>query len=259
MVRAHAAWTRTKELLNLLYRSVRPDVVVTVNSLLTRFFFRFRFFFRWTRSRLRMSRCNRTGSRLRARCRLPRRWLYMSRRGRMRSRLLTSRGRLTRLSGGPSLFRLRCLVLSGLVLTGARRSCLVLGGLILARRSCLALSGSILARTSCGGLARGGLVLARAVCGCLVFSGFVLARAVCSCLVFSGFVLARASCGGLARGGLILARAVCSRLVCGGLILARAVCSCLVLGGLMLTRARFGCLVLVCFTLACFARRSLVR
>src|SRR5580692_4803629 len=221
MVRAHAAWTRTKELLNLLYRSVRPDVVVTVNSLLTRFFFRFRFFFRWTRSRLRMSRCNRTGSRLRARrgfrpgcCRLPRRWLYMSRRGRMRSRLLTSRGRLTRLSGGPSLFRLRCLVLSGLVLTRARRSCLVLGGLILARRSCLALSGSILARTSCGGLARGGLVLARAVCGCLVFSGFVLARA---------------GCGGL------------------------------VLGGLMLTRARFGCLVLGCFTLAWFARRSLVR
>src|SRR5580692_3820584 len=238
MVRAHAAWTRTKELLNLLYRSVRPDVVVTVNSLLTRFFFRFRFFFRWTRSRLRMSRCNRTGSRLRARrgfrpgcCRLPRRWLYMSRRGRMRSRLLTSRGRLTRLSGGPSLFRLRCLVLSGLVLARARRSCLVCGGLILtrARFGCLVFSGFILARASCGGLARGGLILARAVCGCLVCVGLILARAVCGCLVFSGFIL------------------------------ARAVCSCLVLGGLMLTRARFGCLVLVCFTLACFARRSLVR
>ncbi|MFZ0543361.1 MAG: hypothetical protein WAL96_18180, partial [Candidatus Sulfotelmatobacter sp.] len=57
--------TRTKELLDLLYRSVQPHVVVTVASLLARLFFRFGLFFRWARSRLRMGCCDRTGGRLR--------------------------------------------------------------------------------------------------------------------------------------------------------------------------------------------------
>ena len=174
----------------------------SVNSLLTRLSFRFGLFFCWTWSRLRMSCCDRMGSRLRPRrsfspgcCRLPRRGPRVSCGGRMRSRLLTSCSGLAGLSGRSSLFRSRCLVRGCLVLSRACCSCLVFGRLVLVCTGCrgLGLCGFILRSPGLGCL-----VLAGAGCsfilGRLVFCGLVFGAALFSAALFSVALFSAAFC-----------------------------------------------------------------
>src|ERR1700683_179437 len=263
MVRECTEWTRTQSVSRLSYRPQRSDVVVTVNSLLTRLLFRFGLFFRWS-SRLRVSGCDRTGSRLRTRrglrpgcCRLPRRRLRMRCCGRMRSRLRASCGRLTGLCSSRTSFRLRLSGLTGsrLVLSGLALGCLIRSRLILARArfsclvfSCLVLGGFVLSGLVLGCFIRSRLIFSRTCCSCLILSGlirsrFIFCRACCSRLVFGRFVFS-----GLALGCLIRSRLIFSRTRCRCLVFSRPVFSglalgCLVRGRFIRGRTRCRCLV----------------
>ncbi len=156
---------------------------------------------RWTRSRLRMSRCRRMRRALLMRCGLSARssgWtrsrLRMSRSGRMGSRLFASRSRFTGLRRGTCFLGLSGLILGLRWCSLCRRSScgccclvfcrLVLGWLAVVRpRSGSFIRGRIIFR----------LIFVRARRSCFALSWFILRRLIHGCLVLGRRRLIRSS------------------------------------------------------------------